>query len=284
MPDDVRRNDPRPPDPESEREVVDSLQHPLAASIRRLLTREGRIELNQILIDDEENVLQALGAGLRLRSIYYAGEERVSQDLIRRLPPGVGIYEVARRTCKKLFENEKISRVFAVADTPAALDLESLAAVPQDVVVLEDLSIAGNIGAILRTSLALGVGGIVLLNADPVEIHDRRLIRASRGHVFALPVVTAGTDELISFCRQRSLELVVTAARANEPVEAISSLPQRLFIVFGAEKGGVSPALAGAATLEVRISTDPRVESLNVSAAAGIVLYARAGFNRARPR
>jgi tRNA G18 (ribose-2'-O)-methylase SpoU len=260
--------------------IVDSLLHPLALPIRQLLTRPGRLELRQILIDDEENILQALEAGVTLRSVYYAGEELVSEALKQKLPPKVSIHEVARRTCKKLFENDKISRVFAIADMPAPLTLEALTAIPQDIVVLEDLGISGNIGAIIRTSLALGTGGIVLLNTDPVDIYDRRLIRASRGYVFRLPVVTATTQELVQFCKKGNLEILVTAAQAVKLVGEIASLPQRLFIVFGAEKEGVSRELTEAATLQVRIPTDPRVESLNVSAAAGIVLYSRAAFNQ----
>ena len=46
--------------------LVDSLLHPLAEPIRKLLTRPGRQELNQILIDDEENILQALEAGIEI--------------------------------------------------------------------------------------------------------------------------------------------------------------------------------------------------------------------------
>ena len=52
---------------------IDSLNHPLAGPIRQLLTRTGRQELNQILIDDEENILQALEAGVEIESVYYAG-------------------------------------------------------------------------------------------------------------------------------------------------------------------------------------------------------------------
>src|SRR5688500_18648920 len=168
--------------------IIDSLLNPLALPIRQLLTRTGRQELNQILIDDEENILQALAAGVEIHSVYYSGQ-MLSNDLMRKLPANVTVHEVAKRTCKKLFENDKISRVFAVAYTPAPLDLGSLGGVPRDIVALEDLTISGNIGSIIRTSVALGVGSIVLLNADPVDIYDRRIIRASRGYIFSLPVV-----------------------------------------------------------------------------------------------
>lgn len=267
------------PIPSNNPNLVDSLLHPQALIIRQLLTRPGRIEANKILIDDEENILQALEADVEVESVYYAGDEIVSDTLKKKLSPRVKIYEVARRTTKKLFENDKITRIFAIAKTPKPIGLDAITKIQKDMVVLEDVSISGNIGAITRTSLALGVGGLVLLNTEHVDIYDRRLIRASRGYVFALPVITSTTEAFIKFAKQNNLQVLVTNAHAEKLVHEISSIPQRIMIVFGSEKEGCSQAITDTATLQVRIPIDPRVESLNVSAAAGITLYSRVGFN-----
>jgi tRNA G18 (ribose-2'-O)-methylase SpoU len=261
---------------------VDSLLHPQAIFIRQLLTRTGRIELSRILIDDEENILQAVASGVELESVYYAGDEIVSDELKQKLSPKVKIFEVAKRTTKKIFENDKITRIFAIAKTPKPLGLDAITKIQKDMVVLEDVSISGNIGAITRTSLALGVGGIILLNTEHVDIYDRRLIRASRGYVFVLPVIATTTDAFIQFAKQNNLQVLVTNAHAKKLVQDIASIPQRLMIVFGSEKDGCSQAITDAATLQVRIPIDSRVESLNVSAAAGITLYSRAGFNQTK--
>jgi tRNA G18 (ribose-2'-O)-methylase SpoU len=210
--------------------------------------------------------------------VYYS-DQMLSNDLMRKLPANVTVHEIANRTCKKLFANDRISRVFAIAYTPLPLDLQSLGLDPRDIVALEDLTISGNIGSIIRTSVALGAGGIVLLNADPVDIYDRRIIRASRGYIFSLPVVTATTAELIEFCRRNGLPILVMAVRAGDLLDKVASLSKRLVIIFGSEKDGCSQALMDAATLQVRIPTNPRVESLNVSTAAGIMLYNRNWFN-----
>jgi 23S rRNA (adenosine1067-2'-O)-methyltransferase len=260
--------------------LIDSLLHPLAQPIRQLLTRTGRQELDRILIDDEENILQALEAGVEVESVYYAGDEVVSERLRKNLTAGATIHEVAKRTTKKLFENDKISRMFAIAETPKSIGLEALKTISKDVVVLEDLSISGNIGNIIRTSLALGVGGIILLNMDPLDIYDRRLIRASRGYVFSLPIMTVSTNQLIDYCRQNDQPLLVTSATATRTVDEIAYIPQRLLIVFGREKEGASSEIERAAALQIRIPIDKRVESLNVSAAAGITLYNRIQFNQ----
>ena len=263
--------------------LIDSLLHPLAQPIRQLLTRTGRQELNSILIDDEENILQALEAGVDIESVYYAGDEVISDVLRKNLTAGATIHEVAKRTTKKLFENDKISRIFAIAETPKPFGLEALKTITKDVVVLEDLSISGNIGNIIRTSLALGVGGIILLNMDALDIYDRRLIRASRGYVFSLPIMTASTNQLIDYCKQNNQQLLVTSATARQTVDEIANIPQRLLIVFGSEKSGSSSEIERVATLQVRIPINEKVESLNVSAAAGITLYNRAKFNQLTP-
>ena len=260
--------------------LIDSLNHPLAGPIRKLLTREGRRELNQILIDDEENIMQALDAGVEIESLYYAGEEVVSETLRKNLTAGATIHEVAKRTTKKLFENDKISRMFAIADTPKPKGLELLKTINKDIVVLEDVSISGNIGNIIRTSLALDLGGMILLNMDPLDLYDRRLIRASRGYMFSLPIMTASTKQFLDYCKANNETLLVTAMEAEKTVDEIASITERLLIVFGSEKEGCSPEIEQAATMKARIPISDKVESLNVSAAAGITLFNRIQFNR----
>jgi len=260
--------------------LIDSLNHPLAGPIRKLLHRDGRREFNQILIDDEENILQALEAGVEVESVYFAGDEVISDILRNKLTPGATIHEVAKRTTKKIFENDKMSRIFAIAETPKPKGLELLKTIKKDIVVLEDLSISGNIGNIIRTSLALDLGGMILLNMDPLDLYDRRLIRASRGYMFTLPIMTASTKEFLDYCKTNNETLLVTAMGADKSVEEIASIPERLLIVFGSEKEGCSPEIEQAATMQVRIPINLKVESLNVSAAAGITLFNRVQFNR----
>ena len=260
--------------------LIDSLNHPLASPIRKLLHRDGRREFNQILIDDEENIIQALDAGVEIESLYFAGEEVISDTLREKLTPGATIHEVAKRTTKKIFENDKMSRIFAIAETPSPKGLELLKTIKKDIVVLEDLSISGNIGNIIRTSLALNLGGMILLNMDPLDLYDRRLIRASRGYMFSLPIMTASTKDFLDYCKANAETLLVTAMEAEKSVEEIASIPERLLIVFGSEKEGCSPEIERAATMKVRIPISEKVESLNVSAAAGITLFNRVKFNR----
>ncbi len=260
-------------------DLIDTLTHPLAEPLQALLGKPGRQQYRTILIDDEENILAATAAGLYPSALIYTDDLEPSDTLLEVLPDSTAHVRLVKRTGKKIFGNERVSRIFALAPTPAPTPLEALGALPQDLVVLEDVSLMGNIGAMMRTTLALGIGGMVLLNADPDDLYDRRLIRASRGSVFALPVACVPEAELLAFLPGAGLELVVTSPYAEAPVDDLAGLPQRLALAFGHEKTGCSPALMAAAARQVRIPIRPSIDSLNISVAAGITLYSRHTFN-----
>jgi TrmH family RNA methyltransferase len=265
--------------------VVDSLSHPQAALIRRLLARSGESDVRgPILVDDVANIVQALHAGVVVRSVFCSDDAGLGAGLQQRLPCGVPRYRVAWRTCKKLFGNDRVARVFAIAEAPPARSLDALLPVNRDIVVLDGIGISGNVGAIIRTCAAMGVGGIAVLNAEKADIFDRRVIRASRGYVFALPVIGTTPDELVGFCAMQGVPLVVTRPRAGTAVSEISSQPRPLAIVYGGEKRGPSPGLVSASALQLEIPMSGAVESLNVAAAAAITLYCRYGFNAVRSR
>lgn len=258
--------------------VVDTVTHPLALEIRELLTRSGRETGQRILIDDEENIAQAARAGVRIERLFHSGAD-VPEDLRALVGRSVPVHEVARRTCKKLFEVERLSRIFAVATTPAPVPLADLARASGDLVILDDLRIAGNIGAIVRTSVALGAGALLLTGMAHADLFDRRLIRASRGLVFSLPVVATTAAELTTFCAQAGIAIVNTVPHGGTPIARLGESAGRVALVFGGEKHGGSDELARAAAFSVTIPTARGVDSLNVSAAAAIALYVRAPFN-----
>ncbi|MEW6406282.1 MAG: TrmH family RNA methyltransferase, partial [Chloroflexota bacterium] len=88
------------------------------------------------------------------------------------------------------------------------------------------------------------------------------------------------TEEFLNFCKQKDLTILVTSAVGEKLVHELGLLHEPLAIVLGSEKSGCSQAVMAAATLNIRIPMNSQVESLNVSAAAGIILYNRLGFNQ----
>jgi TrmH family RNA methyltransferase len=134
--------------------------------------------------------------------------------------------------------------MFAIAETPKPKGLEMLKTIKKDIVVLEDVSISGNIGNIIRTSLGLDMGGMILLNMDPLDLYDRRLIRASRGYMFSLPIMTASTTDFLAYCKANNETLLVTAMEAENrgrdrlhPRTLADHLRQRKGRLFARDRG-----------------------------------------------
>ncbi|MCB0076681.1 MAG: hypothetical protein KDD73_04605 [Anaerolineales bacterium] len=229
------------------------------------------------LVDDEINIEMARDNEVNLLALYEAGSDRISDGLRAKLPEALPIYQMEVSVAKQLFKGDKLSRIFAVADSERQEGLAALPPSGKDLIVLEDLRIMGNVGAIIRSAVAFGAGAVVLLSTEPRLVYDRRLIRASRGHCFQLPVVAATADELLRYCAEHGYELVVTAMDGSHTVDQLAALDRPVALVFGSEKSGASDALLDAQEWRVSIPISPKVESLNVSVAAGILLFARAG-------
>lgn len=263
-------------------EVVDHLRHPLALQVRTLLSPRPGQSPERFIIDDHENIEQAIRSSIDLECVLFSGDQALPGQLAESLNANnTAIYEVARRTCKKLFDKERASRLFAIAQTPTPRSLDSLAQSTRDIVVLDHLTIQGNIGAIIRNAVAFEMGAVVLLGADQNAIYDRRLVRSSRGYVFSLPIVGASTLEFIEFAKRHALPIATTDAQAQQKVgeQNFENQPHRIAMVMGSEKHGCGPEIRHAAQVSVAIPMNLDVESLNVSAACAIMMHRRYAFN-----
>lgn len=235
----------------------------IAAALRSS-NRRGRI-----VIDDLENIAAAVTGGVQVRTVYTT-EELTESDAL-----GLPVRRLARRTAADLFGLERLSRTFALATAPEPIHLVDLEHDAADLVVLDGVRLAGNIGAVIRTTTAMGGSGVVLLDSGLLSVFDRRLIRASRGHVFTLPVVRAGRSEFEQFLSRTGLSLFTADADGEATIDEYANVTERTAIAFGSERRGCSLALKQKAVAGVRIATASAVDSLNVSVAAGIALHAR---------
>ncbi len=136
-----------------------------------------------------------------------------------------------------------------------------------DTVFLEGVQDPGNVGAIIRSAAAFGIGEVVLDQAcaDP---WSPRALRAGMGGHFALSVRQQARLELNTF----NGTLVCTVVRGGTALDK-ADLQGRLGWIFGAEGQGVSPEAAQHTDLKVTIPMIDGAESLNVAAAAAICLY-----------
>ena len=139
------------------------------------------------------------------------------------------------------------------------------------IVVLERVEKPGNLGAILRTAEAAGVDAVIV--CDPLtDIYNPNLIRASIGGVFNVPTAVCTSEECIAFLKAHHIKILT--AQLQDSYEYYDyDMTAATAIVMGTESTGLTDIWRQAADAHIRIPMLGRLDSLNVSVSAAILMY-----------
>ena len=139
------------------------------------------------------------------------------------------------------------------------------------IVVLESVEKPGNLGAILRTAEAAGVDAVIV--CDPLtDLYNPNLIRASIGGVFSVPVAVCNSQECIAFLKEHKIR-ILTAQLQDSYDYYDYNMQEATAIVMGTESTGLTQQWRVAADAHIRIPMLGRLDSLNVSVSAAILMY-----------
>ena len=139
------------------------------------------------------------------------------------------------------------------------------------IIVLESVEKPGNLGAILRTAEAAGVDAVIV--CDPLtDVYNPNLIRASIGGVFSVPVAVCTSQECIAFLKAH--KICILTAQLQDSYEYYDyNMRGATAIVMGTESTGLTQQWREAADAHIRIPMLGRLDSLNVSVSAAILMY-----------
>ena len=139
------------------------------------------------------------------------------------------------------------------------------------VMVLESVEKPGNLGAVLRSADAAGVDAVIF--CDPLtDLYNPNLIRASIGAVFTVPTVAVSSEEAIAFLKARDIQ-ILTAQLQDSSLYYDIDMRRGTALVMGTEATGLTDAWRKAASAHIRIPMLGRLDSLNVSVSAAILLF-----------
>ena len=139
------------------------------------------------------------------------------------------------------------------------------------IVVLESVEKPGNLGAILRTAEAAHVDAVIV--CDPLtDIYNPNVIRASIGGVFSVPCVACSSKECIEFLKANDIRILTAQLQDSYPYYDYD-MTHATAIVMGTESTGLTQQWRQAANAHIRIPMLGRLDSLNVSVSAAILMY-----------
>jgi TrmH family RNA methyltransferase len=184
---------------------------------------------------------------------------------------GTEMLNVSPGVYAKLAFGERDDGIIVVAETPRR-ELSDLQLPPEPLVaVLEGVEKPGNVGAILRSADAAGLGAVMLVDAR-TDLYNPNTIRASLGTVFRNNVLETTAAEALEWLRTKNLPII--AARPDaETIYTDVDLRGGAAIVLGSEAEGLTGAWRGAQVTAVRLPMHGLADSLNVSTTAAVLFY-----------
>jgi TrmH RNA methyltransferase len=149
---------------------------------------------------------------------------------------------------------------------------------PRTIVALEQVGNPHNLGALLRTCAHFGVRTVVVDDAESL-LSGAAMRTAEGGAEFVEIVAAERIDRFVAEARRRGWRIAATSSREGADLFR-TELPARCIVLFGEEAHGLSKKLLSEADVRLRVPGTSQVESLNVSAAAAVIL---GEFWRRRP-
>lgn len=256
--------------------LISSNQNPRLKSLVKLRDAKHRRQQGRFLIDGIREISHACRGGVAIEEIWFDidridGTEFIETHLSPQQLVAVTLQPVTAEVLAKIEYGERSEGVVAVAKTPNLKLTNLILPVDPLIVVLDRVEKPGNIGAVCRTAAAANISALILSECL-CDVFNPNAIRSSLGHLFSLPIAVASAAETISFLHQNKIAIKVARVQAEQH-HWNTDLRSATAIVLGSEAAGLekdwlSPALTG-----IKIPMDPRVDSLNVSVSAAILMY-----------
>lgn len=238
--------------------------------------RDGR-EPGLVFVEGLRLAEECLRSGLEVATAFHrATDEPRQQQLLRVLAErGVTCHEVAPAVLDSLSDTVQGQGIVLLARRPAPAVVERAGLL----LGLDRVQDPGNLGTLLRTAEAAGVEGVVLL-AGCADVYAPKVLRASMGAAFRLPVLRLAAAEELTALAGRLQMVLVAAAGSGECDYDAHNWSAPTLLLLGNEANGVEPGLLARCDRRLRIPLARGVESLNVAAAGAVMLFEAARQRR----
>jgi TrmH family RNA methyltransferase len=238
--------------------------------LRQLVDRSTvRDRERAFVVDGPILLADALDAGVRIESVFVPPGP-APEVVARAVAAGVPVFDLAPGVLERVAATVAPQPVLAVAEA-VDVDLEDLAGASL-LLVCVDVRDPGNLGTILRSAEAAGVGGIICCDGS-VDIYNPKCVRASAGSLFHTRIVARGDPvQVLGTVGGWGLRRLGTRADGGVPYTR-ADLAGPTALVLGNEAHGLSERAAGALDGWVTIPMAGRAESLNVGMAAAVLCF-----------
>lgn len=237
-------------------EIITSLENKRIKEFSKLLDKKNRDELNMFLVEGEHLVEEASKKDCLLEVIK-------TEDC----PLSYGVKEtiVTYEVLKKLSNTKSPQKIIGVCKKMTSSKIGN------KVLVLDNIQDPGNLGTIIRSSVAFNVDTIIL-SEDTVDMYNDKVIRSSEGMLFHIDIIRCNIKEKIEELKNSNYTIFGTRVDNGEELNNINA-PEKYALIMGNEGAGVKKDILDLCDKYIYIKMNEKCESLNVGVATSIILY-----------
>ncbi len=253
--------------------MISSVHNKRVAKAIRLKKRAMREKDRRFLVEGAQAVFESIASGARVREVFHTTpDQRIAPAIDAALEAGVSLSLVSEEVMAHLTSTVTPQGVVAVADFVDvgldALDADRAGIVP----VLAEVRDPGNAGTILRSADASGADAVVF-STSSVDVYNSKAVRASAGSLFHVPVVReVAVEESVAMLRARGFAVYAAASDGDLPVFE-ADLTKPAAVILGNEARGLRTHVRDLADATLRVPIAGNAESLNLAAAATVILF-----------
>lgn len=258
-------------------------QNPLVKEIRALKNKSGREEKGHFFIEGMRFVAEALKEKIHIRYLMVSdtfSTDAASAELLQSIDDKVDCYMLTDSLFASISDTQNPQGILAVLDLKKE-QLEHADLNGGLLVLLDEIKDPGNMGTIIRTADAAGCEGVVV-PAGCVDIYNPKVLRATMGSIFHIPVYHCEKIEAaVKIVRENGFKICASHLEGATSIYD-ADLTGSVALVIGSESEGIGKETVKAADMLLKIPMPGRAESLNASVAAGIMIFEAARQRNAR--
>ncbi|MFK8061303.1 MAG: TrmH family RNA methyltransferase [Polaribacter sp.] len=252
---------------------ISSIQNPLIKNLLKL-QEKGRERKKQglFIIEGKREISLAIGSNYQFNSILFYPDLISEKEVEELFTVDVSKIKISKEVYQKLAYRDSTEGIIAVTKSKD-FSLENIQFKNKNplILVAEGVEKPGNIGAILRTADAANVDA-VFIAIPKSDLYNTNIIRSSVGCVFTNQIAVATSEEIINFLKENNI-FIYAATLQNSNEYHQENYTKSSAIVVGTEATGLTDIWRKAATQNINIPMQGKIDSMNVSVAAAIVIF-----------
>lgn len=256
--------------------LITSPSNPLVKQFFQLQEKsKNRRNSGLFIIEGQREIELAIKGSYSIKTVLFCPEIISAQKLLalkQISDSGVDFIDITFEIYQKLAYRSSTEGVLALANSKD-LSLESLKLSSHNslILVAEAPEKPGNIGAILRTADAANLDAVIIANPK-TDIYNPNIIRSSIGCLFTNQVATGTTSEIIAFLKTNSIAIYCASLESSRPYHGCDFTGASALVV-GTESQGLTREWLENSTQNIIIPMQGEIDSMNVSVAAGILIF-----------